>query len=70
MDELDAIEVCKRIKANPETRGITIVITSGHVTSSLENKAAHAGAVRVVRKPVEPELLIADLGIPPPRYRG
>jgi excisionase family DNA binding protein len=70
MDELDAIEVCKRIKANPETRGIVIILASGHVTSALENKAAQAGANRVMRKPIEAAQLVADLGIPPPRYRG
>jgi excisionase family DNA binding protein len=64
MDELDSIEVVRRIKANPETRGITVIITSAHPTTSLENKAAAAGASRVLKKPVDLASLLADLGIP------
>jgi len=63
MDELDAIEVCRRIKANPETRAITVLITAAHVTSSLENKAGQAGAAQVLRKPIEITQLLATLGL-------
>jgi excisionase family DNA binding protein len=62
MDELDAIEVCKRIKANPETRAITVLITASHVTSSLENKATAAGAADVLKKPIDLAQLLTSLG--------
>jgi excisionase family DNA binding protein len=65
MDEIDAIEVCRRIKANPETRGITVILTAAHVTPSLENKATAAGASHVLKKPVELTTLLGDLGIAP-----
>ena len=65
MDELDAIEVCRRIKANPETRAITVLITAAHITTALENKATQAGATRIVKKPIEIGQLLADLGISP-----
>jgi excisionase family DNA binding protein len=67
MDELDAIEVCRRIKANPETRGITVLLASPNPTSALENKALQAGATRVLKKPIDPAMLFAELHIPLPR---
>ncbi len=67
MDEFDAIEVCRRIKANAETRAIVVVLASGNVTNSLENKASQAGAARVLKKPLDLNVLFGDLGLPPPR---
>ncbi|MEO6951854.1 MAG: response regulator [Polyangia bacterium] len=67
MDELDAIEVCRRIKANAETRHIIVLLASAHPTTALENKASAAGATRVVKKPIELQLLFTDLGLPAPR---
>ena len=67
MDELDATEVCRRIKANAETRHITVVLAAAHVTTALENKAIQAGAARVLKKPIDLALLFGDLGIPAPR---
>ena len=63
MDELDAIEVCRRIKATAETRSITVLITAAHVTTALENKAAQAGASRVLKKPIDAAQLLGELGI-------
>ena len=63
MDEIDAVEVCKRIKANPETRGITVLITAAHPTPSLENKAEQAGASRILKKPVDLQTLLSELGV-------
>jgi len=67
MDEMDAIEVCRRIKANAETRSITVLLAAAHPTAALENKATQAGATRVMKKPIDLALLFADLGLPPPR---
>lgn len=67
MDELDAIEVCRRIKATPETRAITVLLASANPTAALENKASQAGVTRVLKKPIDLALLFTDLGIPLPR---
>jgi response regulator RpfG family c-di-GMP phosphodiesterase len=64
---MDAIEVCRRIKANAETRHITVLVASGHPTTALENKASAAGATRVIKKPLDVQLLFTDLGLPAPR---
>ncbi len=63
MDEIDAIEVCRRIKANAETKAITVIISAAHVTPSLENKASQAGASCVLKKPIEVSSLFTELGI-------
>ncbi len=67
MDEMDAIEVCRRIKANPETRSIIVLLAAAHPTTALENKATQAGAARVTKKPLDLGLLFTDLGLPAPR---
>lgn len=67
MDEMDAIEVCRRIKANAETRAITVLLAAAHPTTALENKASQAGAARVTKKPLDLALLFSDLGLPAPR---
>src|ERR1044071_3031791 len=53
MPGLDGIEACRRVKANPETRDIQIVLASAMMTPELERAARHAGARRVMAKPVD-----------------
>lgn len=54
MPLIDGLEVCRRLKANPKTRGISVVIVSGCVDAALERKAAAAGAVCCLLKPIRP----------------
>lgn len=58
MPGLDGIEACRRIKSNPETRDLQIVLASAMMTPELERAARHAGARRVVAKPVDLEDLL------------
>src|SRR5262245_12360186 len=46
MPGLDGLEACRRIKANPATRDIRVVIASATMTENLERAAREAGAVR------------------------
>jgi excisionase family DNA binding protein len=58
MPMIDGLEVCQRLKANPDTRNISVVIVSGHVTPVLKRRALEAGAVRCLPKPVTvPEIM-------------
>jgi excisionase family DNA binding protein len=66
MPGIDGIEVCRRLKANPATKDIAIIVTSGRLTSELEQAARGAGARRVLRKPVDVTAVIEELGIAPP----
>jgi excisionase family DNA binding protein len=63
MPELDGLEVCRRLKANPETTHIGVVIASGHLTAEVERSALSAGARRCLHKPVSVPVLLEELGI-------
>jgi len=53
MPGLDGIEACRRIKANPSTQDVEIVLASAAMTSDLEAAARDAGAKRSVAKPLD-----------------
>ena len=53
MPGIDGLDVCRRLKGNPDTSAIDIVIMSAHATSALKRRALEAGAVRVLRKPID-----------------
>jgi acetolactate synthase-1/2/3 large subunit len=53
MPGLDGIEACRRIKANPETRDVAVILASAALTPDLEEAALRAGASRVVGKPLD-----------------
>lgn len=53
MPGLDGIEACRRIKSNPATRDIQVVLASAVMTPELKLAARHAGARRAVSKPVD-----------------
>jgi excisionase family DNA binding protein len=63
MPELDGLEVCRRLKANPETQSIEVIVTSAQLTADLESKAMGAGASRVMRKPIDLNVVLGDLGV-------
>jgi excisionase family DNA binding protein len=63
MPGLDGLEVCRRLKANPETRAIEVIVTSTQVNGDLDAKAAAAGASRCLKKPIELAAVLAELGI-------
>jgi acetolactate synthase-1/2/3 large subunit len=52
MPGLDGVEACRRIRANPETRDVEVILTSGQMTAEIEAAAEAAGARRAVAKPV------------------
>lgn len=63
MPELDGIEVCRRLKMKPETAGIGVIITSAHLTRTVEENALTAGALTCVPKPLNLEVLLEHLGL-------
>jgi acetolactate synthase-1/2/3 large subunit len=60
MPGLDGIEACRRLKANPGTRDITVVLASGAMTPELASRAREAGAARAVAKPIDVPALLDD----------
>ena len=58
MPVIDGFEVCKRLKADPATFGIPIIMVSAAGQAESRQKGLDAGAVDYVVKPFEPEQLI------------
>ncbi|HXI03402.1 MAG TPA: response regulator [Candidatus Saccharimonadales bacterium] len=57
MPHMDGIEVCKRIKASPETETIKIVAITGHPEEGNIDKAYRCGADLCLIKPLQMEHL-------------
>ena len=60
MPGLDGIEACRRIKANPQTRDITVVLASAAMTDEIAEAARAVGAAQVVSKPIDVVALAAQ----------
>ncbi len=66
MPGMDGIEVCKRLKAAPETAGIAVVAMTGRPSTQLESNFKKAGAIAVLVKPFQPAQVLdalADHGL-------
>jgi acetolactate synthase-1/2/3 large subunit len=59
MPGLDGIEACRRIKANAETRGIRVILTSATMTPDLQEAALAAGADQAIDKPTDLASLVS-----------
>jgi acetolactate synthase-1/2/3 large subunit len=66
MPGLDGIEVCRRLRANPETRDTKVVLASGAMTPELATSARDAGATRSVAKPIDVPTLLGETWPPAP----
>jgi excisionase family DNA binding protein len=63
MPGLDGIEVCRRLRANPATRDVAVIVASGRLTPELEQAAHAIGVRRVLRKPVDVTAIVDELGL-------
>lgn len=61
MPLVDGLEVCRRLKNNPQTSATRIIITSGQLTPDVEKRAKEAGADMCVPKPLEVSMILAEL---------
>ncbi|MCZ6887708.1 MAG: response regulator [Gammaproteobacteria bacterium] len=66
MPGIDGVEVCKRIKANPETAHALVIAMTGHYSSELETEVLAAGATVLLRKPFAMNELLAACGLSAP----
>ncbi|MBI1736565.1 MAG: response regulator [Candidatus Rokubacteria bacterium] len=62
MPALDGFEVCRRVKANPATRGTRIIAISAYLAPAASRRALDAGADRFVPKPFAIRALVAHAG--------
>ena len=61
MPAMDGFEVCRRLKADPRTQGIPLIILTARTDLKLNIKAFRVGADLALTKPVQPEKLMATL---------
>ena len=61
MPGVDGWEATRRLKADPQTRGIPIIALSAHALAGSREKALAAGCDEFDTKPVEFERLVATL---------
>src|SRR3990172_2612999 len=59
MPGMDGLEVLDRLKADPATRDIPVMMVTAYDDDPLLSKAFAAGAIDFVRKPVEEKELVA-----------
>jgi CheY-like chemotaxis protein len=59
MPDQDGYSVCSQIKQHPEFSGIPVVLMSGVVNKSVADKAVAVKADELIRKPFQPQELIA-----------
>ncbi|GHN02223.1 hypothetical protein WSM22_37120 [Cytophagales bacterium WSM2-2] len=60
MPELDGLDLIKELKANPSTRDIPVILTTGALIPNEEfNKVLEAGAIDCIRKPLDEMEFIA-----------
>lgn len=61
MPAMDGWELCRRLRRDPRTRDIRVVVMTAWLTDDLERRAREAGAQAVLLKPFEDEDLTAAL---------
>jgi two-component system phosphate regulon response regulator PhoB len=61
MITMDGIEVCRRLKADPRTADIPIVMLTARTSRVEESAVREAGAAGYMRKPFDAPALIAEL---------
>ena len=59
MPDMDGLEVCQRLMANPATRHIPVIFLTGKVTVEDEKRGFDLGAVDYITKPISPPRLLA-----------
>jgi CheY-like chemotaxis protein len=64
MPGLDGVEVCRRLKANADTKETEVILTSARMTADLETAARAAGARRALRKPIDVAAILEEVGVP------
>jgi CheY-like chemotaxis protein len=63
MPEMDGWEATRRLKANPRTAAIRILVVTGHALGTAERRAREAGADGFLIKPCLPDDLAAKIAV-------
>ena len=58
LPDIDGIEVLRRLRADPSTASLPVIVVSAHAQAELMNAALEAGANDYVAKPLEVKALL------------
>jgi CheY-like chemotaxis protein len=61
LPKIDGFEVCKRLKANPQTKDIPVLIITATGEKGANHKAFSLGAADFLSKPYESSELVAKI---------
>jgi two-component system cell cycle response regulator DivK len=76
LPDVDGVTIARRLKADPRTSGIRILMVTGYANPDLERRAAAAGIERVLLKPCLPQTVMREVsrvisrGLPSRMRRG
>jgi two-component system cell cycle response regulator DivK len=57
---LDGIELCRRLRGDARTRGVPVLAVTGYDDRSYPDRIVEAGANRVLLKPLQTDVLLAE----------
>jgi CheY-like chemotaxis protein len=71
LPDVDGLTIAQRLKADPRTSDICIVMVTGYATPDLERRALAAGVARVLLKPCLPQAVMREVAraLARPAYR-
>jgi len=61
MPALDGYEACRRLKADPETAGIPVIMLTAKTQASEQQAGEDSGATQYICKPFAPKDLVAQV---------
>ena len=61
LPDVDGVTIARRLKSDPRTAGIRILMVTGYANPDLERRAAAAGIERVLLKPCLPEAVMREV---------
>ncbi len=61
MPGINGFEVCKRLKANPQTKDIPVIFLTGETSKESESYGFEVGAVDFINKPINPAIVKARI---------
>ena len=57
---IDGIELCRRLRADARTRDVPVLAVTGYDDRQYPDRVLQAGADRVLMKPLDPDILLAE----------
>lgn len=61
LPDIDGFSVARRLKADPATSGIHVILLTGFSPDDLQSKAAAAGVDRALLKPCLPQVMLREV---------